>query len=519
MTKLTAGIKDWAIHPFLVAAYPCFYLYARHYGQVRWTELIEPLAYFWVVTAILLVLVTGLIRNARVAACVLSGGWLLFFTYGIWISGIRDIVGFERALSLMEKAVLACLGVAIAGGAIVYLRKRALRLVGLTRFLNVAMASAVLLCLAQSAWSAVHAAMVAEDPREGASEVSRGGASPDAPDIYYIILDGYGGSGYLKDAFDYDNTAFLDALRARGFYVATESHSNYSHTRLSLPSSLNMDYLEQLTPLADDKDEPAGGILARLIWENRVVSTLRGEGYEFVAFASGYTITQILSADRYLQGRRFMTEFQATIYGMTPLRSFLPRASGTRDKNRWDPVFKEFGVPFILEELGRLSRGEQPMFVFAHIISPHSPHVFDQKGVVVREPRNYRDGYCAEAAYMDATVPAVIDSILAKSPDAVIVIQGDHGPWRDYGEGKPSWDGLREDLIRDRSEILNAYRIPLSTANEKLYPTISPVNTFRVILGSYFSMNFPLLPDRSLIVERDTLPKFWVEHPRDIASP
>ena len=51
-------------------------------------------------------------------------------------------------------------------------------------------------------------------------------------------------------------------------------------------------------------------------------------------------------------------------------------------------------------------------------------------------------------------------------------------------------------LEANRYEILNAYYLPGDGA-ESLYPTITPVNSFRVILDKYFGENFPLLPDVS----------------------
>jgi hypothetical protein len=45
--------------------------------------------------------------------------------------------------------------------------------------------------------------------------------------------------------------------------------------------------------------------------------------------------------------------------------------------------------------------------------------------------------------------------------------------------------------------ILNAYFFPGKQAKDLLYPTISPVNTFRVVLNSYFGERLPLLDDKS----------------------
>ena len=66
------------------------------------------------------------------------------------------------------------------------------------------------------------------------------------PDVYYIILDAYGRSDVLANKFDVDNADFLDTLRSMGFFVASCSQSNYAHTHLSLASSLNYRYLDDL---------------------------------------------------------------------------------------------------------------------------------------------------------------------------------------------------------------------------------------------------------------------------------
>ncbi len=45
-------------------------------------------------------------------------------------------------------------------------------------------------------------------------------------------------------------------------------------------------------------------------------------------------------------------------------------------------------------------------------------------------------------------------------------------------------------------KILNAYFLP-GGDQRSLYPSISPVNSFRVIFNTYFEADYPLLADRS----------------------
>ena len=48
----------------------------------------------------------------------------------------------------------------------------------------------------------------------------------------------------------------------------------------------------------------------------------------------------------------------------------------------------------------------------------------------------------------------------------------------------------------ERLSIFNAYYLP-GGGNEKLYPEISPVNTFRIVFNHYFDTNFEILKDES----------------------
>ena len=66
------------------------------------------------------------------------------------------------------------------------------------------------------------------------------------PNIYYIILDGYANSKLLKETLNYDNKEFVNYLQNRGFTVIENSYSNYARTFLSLSSTLNMKYLNEL---------------------------------------------------------------------------------------------------------------------------------------------------------------------------------------------------------------------------------------------------------------------------------
>jgi hypothetical protein len=99
--------------------------------------------------------------------------------------------------------------------------------------------------------------------------------------------------------------------------------------------------------------------------------------------------------------------------------------------------------------------------------------------------------YAAQAEYIGARAADAAARILARNPDAVIVIQGDHGPG-----GHLNTNSYRESNMRERMAILNAYHVP-PPVRARLYPSVSPVNSFRLVLGQLFGPTLDPLRDEA----------------------
>ena len=78
-------------------------------------------------------------------------------------------------------------------------------------------------------------------------------------------------------------------------------------------------------------------------------------------------------------------------------------------------------------------------------------------------------------------VLAAVEDILANSAmPPLIILQADHGPGAYF-----DWESLKNTYLPERLGILNAYYFP-DQMYANLYPTITPVNSFRVVLDQYF---------------------------------
>ncbi|MDQ2693420.1 MAG: hypothetical protein M3Y68_15390, partial [Chloroflexota bacterium] len=147
----------------------------------------------------------------------------------------------------------------------------------------------------------------------------------------------------------------------------------------------------------------------------------------------------------------------------------------------------------VFNSVDDIARMPQPTFAYLHLISPHPPFVFDADGTPTHpadfwnEKRLYtadlyKKGYVNQAQFLNEKLLQAVDTILAESEvPPIIIIQGDHGPWL-----QP----------RDRRMWILA-TIYLPGHEDKLYPTISPVNIFRLVFNSYFGGKYDMLEDVS----------------------
>ena len=99
-------------------------------------------------------------------------------------------------------------------------------------------------------------------------------------------------------------------------------------------------------------------------------------------------------------------------------------------------------------------------------------------------------GYKNNVEFIDSRMQDVLQTIIDKSEiPPIIIVMGDHGPRGNYLNPE------------HRMAILNVYYVDEET-QKSLYGSISPVNTFRVILNHYFGEDYPLIEDVSFFANK-----------------
>ena len=236
-----------------------------------------------------------------------------------------------------------------------------------------------------------------------------------------------------------------------------------------------------------------------MIRNNEVSRLLESEGYHYIYLSSGYDIkgmnkyADMTAQQRSVFGNRTsnFASYLIQTTALAPFASFI----GTDARN---------AILYIFDALANMPDIEEPMFIFAHILSPHPPFIFDRDGNPVNhdvlkmqgDVWQNREQYIDQLIFTNKEVETLIDEILSKSNiPPIIILQADHGT-ASTGQFKVAYNELTKIQIDERMNIFNAYYLP-ENGKDLLYESITPVNSFRVVFNFYFDLSYDLLKDES----------------------
>lgn len=513
--------------PFILSIYPVLSLLVTNISQVELLDALRALVVSILFTGFVYVLVYVVFRDSLRTAIFTSLVLILFFSYGHLYSLIEDrtLLGFNIGRHRYLLATWLLILIFVAHG----LLRRPPYLQKLGTALNIFSIVLIVMPVIQIVANTVRlsslngngSSPIAEDNWQTPISIQSDqmSNSSELPDIYYFILDMYTrGDVFLKE-LDFDNSYFLDRLTAMGFYVAECSQSNYGSTILSLGSSLNLDYFQNLIDDSVDlKTSPYS--FGKLVKYNRVRKIFEDLDYTIIAFESGFSPTAWREADLFMSPDNsirmrvfgglnpFETMFIRTTFGIF-LYEYINKLPYSLQVNLQDYPYIQHRerILFTLDELENIIDFPGPKFVFAHVLAPHNPFVFDANGEFIRRDtpftlnmdpesdtwQEFIPGYLGEVRYLNQRIEVIVANILdhTETP-AIIIIQGDHGIPRFADPG-------------DDVSIINTYYLPDRPAYS-LYAEISPVNSFRLILDSYFGYELGLLEDVSYYSPQHEVP-------------
>ena len=335
--------------------------------------------------------------------------------------------------------------------------------------------------------------------------------SPELPDIYYIIPDAYPSDAWHLEAMGHDNSAFSQALQALGFQVAPHAQSNYSATKLSMPSTLNKRYIDSNPTYLSDL-----AYLKRAINDNALARELLRRGYTYIQLWSGSIDPSPIADINRLFTTQGPQDYHYDDVSYSPSRLLYAKESFARlwvattllrtVQSRLEKLLPETVLRVLsssspehflrsLTELESIAHMPQATSTIAHLGKPHQPVVFTREGEIINpivnpQPEEYFD----QLKFVNQKLLSTVKRLIEASPgETVIIMQADHGStWGDfYGENN------RDDTYFD---IYAGYYLPPGITLDFPQP-YTLINSFPLLFNTLFDSNFALQEDRFFTLE------------------
>jgi hypothetical protein len=502
-----------ALHPFLFAAASVFRLYAVNLRVLYFSDVVAALAVALAAALVLLLAFGAVLGNFGAKAAILASATLVA---GLFYIEIVDAANWYAGADLspvaalpIMLAALAAVFVAVAFVAMTWPRidftpaNAVLNGIALVIFIVPAWH------VAANTWKAGGTSRptpAAFDATPAAAELSAAAdpaAAKDEPrHVLYVIFDRYGSQPVLADYYGFDNGDLVGFLKEKGFYVASNSRSNYLMTAPSVASTFHLDYIDFLARDSRSKMNHWHPIYD-MLRDHRVGRFLKSRGYKFAQVGGWWGQTQHnpYADETHSFG---LSEFNYWYLRKTALAPMLdavaPRSSYAR-LLQWDNGQCQ-RVPRQIEKVKEIGTRSEPTFMFAHILVPHDPYAFSPDGRCLSpdemKARTEPQGYVEQVRYANSLIKDFVAALLAADgPKPVIIIQADEGPVPTrYRSGHQPWREATADELKAKTGILNAFYFPDGDYRD-LDQQVSSVNTFRIVFDKYFGTAFKRLPDRS----------------------
>jgi hypothetical protein len=315
--------------------------------------------------------------------------------------------------------------------------------------------------------------------------------APPLRDVYYVVIEEYPNSEILaKEYRGFDNTPYLEALRARGFVIPSRVRGPYPKTPHSISATVNMNYLSFPRTSGDFH------LVNNSLQHSKIAQLFQLKGYKYVLIGSGYYAL-----------RRDKTADVNPVY----------KPSEKLDERR----LRYEEVRFMYRKALEVARDPAPTFTFLHIETTHNPYVFHRDGRFLTQESSDAIGpmesHLESFRYANARSLELIDAIQASAPpdrQPIIVFQADEGPgpkgWDPNTRAHYDWTHADQRTLDIKFGIFSSYYLP-GLKDTGVFPNISTVNSFRLVLNKYFGARYPLLPNRSYVFPDELSPYDFID--------
>jgi len=329
-----------------------------------------------------------------------------------------------------------------------------------------------------------------------------------SPNIYWLLMDGMLGFKAMEYFFNDPQTEFISQLTERGFIINRDAQyeglqqTMYCIPVLMCPTYYDMYFLPRLK-----SHDFVGNQLRKSAMLSRINNEL------ILAFSKkGYQTSCVVKRDPnnyyftpnvlYIDGQKIITKKKEKInitdlesieklsslftifYSTTPLGKFYLiinelmnqymkkkvnltdilglSSQSSNNKNLFFGESYQGDDKWYLSALADIMNHSGPKLVIIHDLKAHNPYIFDEQGRIIHRELFDPYNYPSQHHFTSTIIISYINFILNADPEAIIVLQSDHGlHHHETGKLLLSKYGRTDDDVRlMQNQTISAVRIP-----------------------------------------------------------
>lgn len=517
-----------AFASMLLPLIPLFYLYNRNAEYISGAQVLVVGAAMALISLVGYLLFRWISKSSLAGVLSCLGAWVAFYAQ----SALYDAVVENGRLLRVKAWILVCAAAALV---LIVLMIVIFRKKQSPAFCVMALVFTGVLFV-MNGIPAVTNALAARQATDVAPIKTEYTVSQDSPspNVYWLHLDGMLGFEVFERYYGDDQAEFKAALTARGFTLNEDALLESNHTtKIAVPSLMCPSYYDEiLAPLLVDHETALqkGNYdyvdknqlqYARLKNETRTAFEQKGYTTQNIGGLNVYyppvCQRQYVTGDSrggYLLGvdeaftSRYLEVIEAgelsnlltklpsptffnlvarlSARGLTPFAFTRTPLTNTGD-------FAEIPVPrekFMLQAVADAAGAPGPHFTFIFDLAAHHPFTHNADGSLHGgDPTDIRN-YEAQHRYACKVLLLAVDAILEKDPDAVIVLQADHGL---HGQSRTQIEAAfgAGAEIPIWNQVMSGLRVPEAYRTDDLaYAIADPRNISRYLVNTFVGGNY-----------------------------
>lgn len=466
----------------MVILYPCIFMYLQNIGEGYFTEIFEAVAIFAILSFVIGMIAFIVLKDFFRAVFYSEAAMLILMNFNTilglfkgWFPGLRKVYFF---------LILGLIG----GLLLLFLKKKKIDADPLVTILGIVFGCLIAFNLVTSA-SALIQKITYKNETSASDEISKTEFDK-TPNVYYLFYDEYGGFENLKRYYDYDNVEFETFLLEEGFNISYSSRNTESlYTSTILPNLLNLSYVASDEEYSlDNWAKTENCVMFQLFLNNGYMINLINHHDEIVS--DGCNVLNSGQKRETLSTHILNNSIWAEVRQVEELI----KSKVAEEETDYARILKDI-LNVTENSVDSISKF-QPTLTVSYIVAPHYYFALNEHGQGISSEHELdfenKEFYLGQLKYVTKTIENTIRNIKEKDPNALIIVQSDHGMryplWMETYHDGPAYDKETENFYMQN--VINC----VYYQGEKIeIEGLSGINTLRTVFNHVLGTDFKML--------------------------